>query len=94
VYDFLNTTIALANPREELALPLNGRKSNLTRNDFVRYFARERLQLNETVPTDVLARFRDAAPQWRALLDRSFLSPEMKEKFLALLEARARRCLA
>lgn len=93
-YDFLNSTIALANPQEELALPLNGKKSKLTRNDLVRYFARERLQLNEAVLTDVLARFREAVPQWRGLLDRSFLSPDMKEKFLSLLEARTQRCLA
>jgi serine/threonine-protein kinase HipA len=90
----LNTTIALPNPQEELALPLNGKKSKLTRNDLVRYFARERLQLNEAVLTEVLARFRAAVPQWRGLLERSFLSAEMKEKFLSLLEARAKRCLA
>jgi serine/threonine-protein kinase HipA len=93
-YDFLNSTIALPNPQEELALPLNGKKSKITRNDLVRYFARERLHLNEAVLTDVLARFHEAVPQWRRLLERSFLSSAMKEKFLSLLEGRAQRSLA
>ena len=92
-YDFLNTTIAIPKPQEELALPLNGKKSNLTRNDLVRYFARERLQINEKVVTETMGRFREALPQCRGLLDRSFLSLEMKEKFLSLLEARAQKSL-
>jgi hypothetical protein len=33
-------------------------------------------------------------PQWRRLLERSFLSSAMKEKFLSLLEGRAQRSLA
>ncbi len=93
-YDFLNSTIALPNPQEELALPLNGKKSKLTRDDLVRYFGSERLQLNEAVLAEVLARFRQALPHWRELLERCFLSAEMREKFDSLLETRAQRCLA
>jgi serine/threonine-protein kinase HipA len=92
-YDFLNTTIALPNPQEELALPLNGKKSKLTRHDFVRYFARDRLKLNQAMVADVLTRFRETMPRWHGLLERSFLSTGMKDKFLSLLKARAERCL-
>jgi serine/threonine-protein kinase HipA len=35
-YDLVNTTIALRAAREELALPLQGKKSKLTRNDLLR----------------------------------------------------------
>ena len=48
-YDFINSTIVLHNPREELALTLNGKKSNLSRNDFVDYYAFERLGLNKNL---------------------------------------------
>jgi hypothetical protein len=89
-----NPTIALPNPREELALPLNGKKSKLTRNDLLRYFAGERLQLNEATLIGVLARFRKAVADWHGLLERSFLSPAMANRFLTLLETRAQRCLA
>jgi serine/threonine-protein kinase HipA len=90
-YDFLNTTIALKNAKEELALPLNGKKSKLTRNNVLNYFARERLQLNERVITDVLSRFAKAISIWRELLDRSFLSAPMKEKYAAVLNERTAR---
>jgi serine/threonine-protein kinase HipA len=90
-YDFLSTTIAMKNPREELALPLRGKKSRLTRNDLMEYFAHDRLQLNERVFGDVVSRFMKAIPLWRDLLNRSFLSEEMKQKFVLLLDERTAR---
>jgi serine/threonine-protein kinase HipA len=90
-YDFLNSTIALNNPREEMALPLKGKKSGLARNDFLNYFGHERLQINERVLDDVLSRFAKAMPLWRELLDQSFLSENAKQKFLAILSQRGER---
>jgi serine/threonine-protein kinase HipA len=74
-----------------MALPVNGKKSKLTRNDLLHYFARERLQLNERVLSDVLSRFSTAIRAWRELLDQSFLSTEAKQKFTAVLTQRRRR---
>ena len=51
-YDFLNATILIKNPKEELALPLKGKTSRLTRNDFLDYFPCERLQISPTIQTD------------------------------------------
>jgi serine/threonine-protein kinase HipA len=90
-YDFLNSTIALRNPKEEMALPLKGKKSGLTRNDFLNYFARERLQINERVLNDVLSRFAKAMPLWCELLDQSFLFGDAKQKFSAILNQRGKR---
>jgi serine/threonine-protein kinase HipA len=90
-YDFLNTTIVLKNPREELALPLNGKKFRLTRKDIVDYFAREHLRINDRLLADVLVRFNEALPVWRELLGQSFLSPEMNQKFLSTIEERRQR---
>jgi serine/threonine-protein kinase HipA len=90
-YDFLNTTLALRQAKEELALPLNGKKSRLTRNDLLNYFARERLQINERILSDVLSRFAKAIPAWRKLLEESFLSNDAKQKYLALLTEREAR---
>lgn len=87
-YDFLNTTIALKDPREELALPIRGKKSKLTRKDLLDYFARERLGLNEAVFNDCLSRFRSALPVWRELLSRSFLPDASRKKYAAVLEER------
>ena len=90
-YDFLNTTIVLKNPKEELALPLNGKKSRLARKDIVDYFAREHLRINDRLLAEVLARFNKALPVWRELLGQSFLSPEMNQKFLSTIAERRQR---
>ena len=90
-YDFLNTTVALANPQEELALPLNGKKSRLSRKDLMDYFARQRLQINDRMLAGVLTRFRTALPGWRELLEHSFLSPTMKQNFLRVIDERSQR---
>ena len=46
-YDMVNSTIVLPNPKEEMALPIRGRKHNLTRNDMVSYFAQDVLSLTK-----------------------------------------------
>ncbi|SHG25910.1 serine/threonine-protein kinase HipA [Flavobacterium micromati] len=88
IYDFLNSTIAIKNPTEEMALPLKGKKSNLKASDFIEYYAKERLQLNEKTIATILEQMKKATPKWKELLEISFLSDELKEKYLELLEAR------
>lgn len=90
-YDFLNTTIALGAAKEELALPVRGKKSRLTHNDLFAYFARERLRINEKVLSDVVSRFAKAIHSWRELVNESFLSTGMKEKYAAVLTERVQR---
>ncbi|WP_223270891.1 HipA domain-containing protein [Subsaximicrobium wynnwilliamsii] len=88
VYDYLNSTIAIKNPEEEIALTLKGKKSNLKASDFINYYAKERLQLNEKTIATILEQLNKATPKWKELLEISFLSNEMKEKYLILLETR------
>jgi serine/threonine-protein kinase HipA len=91
VYDLLNTTIALTNAHEELALPLNGKKNNLTKNDFWKYLAIERLGLNHKIILDIQQEISNIIPAWRKLIGDSFLSLPMQEKYLKLLDARCER---
>jgi serine/threonine-protein kinase HipA len=88
IYDFLNSSIAIKNPEEEIALTLKGKKSNLKATDFVDYYAKERLQLNEKTITTILEQMHKTIPKWKELLEISFLSDEMKEKYLGLLEVK------
>ena len=90
-YDLLNSTIALKNPQEEMALPIRGKRSSLTRSDLLDYFAIERLQINERVLAEMLARFQSAFPRWDELLASCFLSPEKKTAFAAVLVERKAR---
>lgn len=86
IYDFLNSSIAIKNSEEEIALTLKGKKSNLKATDFIDYYAKERLQLNEKTITTILEEMHNTIPKWKELLEISFLSDEMKEKYLELLK--------
>lgn len=88
IYDFLNSSIVIKNPEEEIALTLKGKKSNLKASDFIDYYAKDRLQLNEKTIATILEQMHNAIPKWEELLEISFLSDEMKEKYLALLGAK------
>ncbi|MGA2655756.1 MAG: HipA domain-containing protein, partial [Gammaproteobacteria bacterium] len=90
-YDLLNSTIAISKPDEEMALPLNGKMRNITHKDLFKYFAVERLGLNQTVINDIKQLIQEALPLWKDYLSRSYLSVPMQQKYLALLETRCNR---
>ena len=90
-YDMINTTIALANPQEEIALPLKGRKRKLTPEILIDYFGRERLRLNEKIIAQAMERIESSLQIWRQLINRSFMNSEMKDKYSNLLFDRANR---
>lgn len=87
-YDLLNTSIAIQSPVEEIALPLRGKKKNLTRRMLVDYFGMERLGLNEKVIAKVITDIRDAQPTWESLIDNCFLSEPMQLKYKEFLSHR------
>ena len=88
IYDFLNSSIAIKNPEEEIALTLKEKKGNLKATDFVDYYAKERLQLNEKTVNTILEQMHNAIPKWKELLEISFLSNDMKAKYFNLLESK------
>lgn len=87
-YDLINTTISLANPIEEFALPIKGKKNKLNRKILVEYWGKERLGLNDQLLNQSLNTIIDNFESWTALINKSFLSKEMKEKYIALLNER------
>jgi serine/threonine-protein kinase HipA len=90
-YDLLNTTLALPGAQEELALPLNGKKRRFVKNDLLRYFAKEKLQLNEAVLSSLLNDFSAALPSWAAVVHRSFLPAELQKRYLEVVRERCER---
>ncbi|HYX34919.1 MAG TPA: HipA domain-containing protein [Oligoflexus sp.] len=90
VYDFVNSSIALRHPAEEMALTLNGKKKNFTRNILVNYFGRERLKLESKVIDEQFQRFSQDIPQWFECIDKSFLSKEFQGKYREVVESRAK----
>jgi serine/threonine-protein kinase HipA len=86
-YDLLNSTIVL-NSEAELALPLNGKKNRLKKDDFLYYFAEERLELLQKSIAQTTLRISKAYPRWIELIQKSFLSDNMKDKYKELLNER------
>lgn len=91
VYDFLNSSISIKNPQEELALSLKGKKSNFKATEIIDYFAKERLELNEKTIDTILTDMNKSLSRWTELVELSFLSDAMKEKYLKLMDNRIRR---
>ncbi|MGQ1945650.1 HipA domain-containing protein [Geofilum sp. OHC36d9] len=87
-YDFLNSSIVLKGDIEEIALTLKGKKSNLNRSDFIYYLGTERCGLTDKVIEKSLSSVQQAIPTWFKLIDNSFLTDVMKEKYSDLLKRR------
>lgn len=86
-YDLLNTTIVMK-ATEELALPLNGKKNNLNRNLFFNYYAIDRLNLTERVIDQVDQEFRSSIDSWKSLIEKSFLTEELKQEYWEVVSQR------
>ncbi len=91
VYDFLNSSISIKNPQEELALSLKGKKSNFKSTELIEYYAKERLGLNDKTVTTILSDMNKSLSKWIELVEVSFLSDTMKEKYLKVLDNRMKR---
>lgn len=87
-YDLLNTTIVVPKSQEEIALPLAGKRRNLSTKILIDYFAKERLKLNQTIISQVFNKINTEWYNWEKLIKISFLSNEMKEKYFELMKKR------
>lgn len=90
-YDLLNTTIVLRNPSEEIALTLKGKKKSLSKQILIDYFGGERCELNEKVITSIVESMFHSRPKWLEEINHSFLSDDLKEKYMDVVESRFAR---
>ena len=90
-YDILNTTIVLSEPKEEIALPVKGKKHKLDFGILIDYFGRIRMGLNRKIISLLLADLKSVVPVWNKLIGISFLPDEMKREYNLLLEKRWER---
>ena len=87
-YDLLNSSILLQGEFEEIALTLKGKKSNLNYDVLVNYFGKERCGLTDKIIEKMVDTIQKALSSWFELIDISFLSDEMKDKYGILLQKR------
>jgi serine/threonine-protein kinase HipA len=88
-YDLLNTTIS-GKTTEEIALPLKGKKKNINVKDLIEYYGKNRLNLNERTIADVLSDISSSLKKWIELVEKSFLSDEMKTRYEELIMFRTK----
>lgn len=82
-YDLLSTALVMPEDKEESALTINGKKSRIDVKDFNALAAS--LHLNDKSLQAIYKRFNKVLPQWKDFILQSFLSDEMKVKYIQLL---------
>jgi len=85
-YDLLNVAIVNPDDTEELALTIEGKKKKLKREHFDRLG--DGLELTPKQIKGVYNRLKKNKTKALQLINKSFLSAEMKEKYIELLEER------
>ena len=88
-YDLINVAIANPEDKEELALSLSGRKSSLKLDDFLR--AATTMGLEANIVLHLIENMRKALPKWKSLIQSSFLSEDMKDRYERLIMSRMNR---
>ena len=85
-YDLLSTKLLIPQDNEELALPLNGKKSHLQQADFQKFA--ESLEINSTSIKNIHKRFLAKEKALLEMIEKSFLSAAMKKNYRELLESK------
>ena len=85
-YDLLNVAIANPKDKEEMALPINGKKARIKLADFLK--ASDTMGIEQRVTLGLINGLRNAMPAWIDLINNSFLSDEMKQNYLDLISRR------
>ncbi len=85
-YDLLNAAIINPKDDEELALTLNGRKKKLQREDFIR--SASTLGIENVIVERLINKYVKLLPRFEAVIQNSFLSAELKDKYGELLRGR------
>lgn len=85
-YDLVNAAIVNPRDNEQLALTLNGRKRNLSEADFLS--AGETMGIDRKVTMRLILKFAALLSKFHQMVDQSFLSDGLKEKYHKLLSER------
>ena len=88
-YDLLNSTLVTKTLlSDEMALRLNGKILSLSREDFIDYYAKEVLAIEDRIIDQVLTKLESSLDTWKLLINKSFLSPTMKKDYTRIVEKR------
>lgn len=88
-YDLLSTVLVIPDDKEESVLTINGKKNRLKRSDFDALAAS--LKINEKSLQFIYERFNNVLPEWIAFIKQSFLSKEMQNNYVYLLNTKHKK---
>lgn len=87
-YDLLSVKLALPEDTEEFALTMNGKKTKLKREDFIKFGIS--IGLKEKVCTNLIAKIIKSIPSLITICkEADYMEDELKEKLVTLIEERA-----
>lgn len=87
-YDLLSTKLLIPEDKEETALNINGKKRNLTINDF--FAAGNTMKIDEKVQKQILSDLKKKIPDMLSFIGNSFLSDEMKSQYKSLINEKSK----
>lgn len=85
-YDLLNVHLHLPEDKEETALTLAGKKSRLTKKDFIKLGLK--FNLTEKQISNSIKRLKKEEKKMLTIIEKSFLTPENQEKYKAMIISR------
>jgi serine/threonine-protein kinase HipA len=86
-YDLLATKLLIPEDKEEIALPINGKKNNLRKSDFDIIAAR--LEIKNVVAENVYNKVSSSLNLMASFVDKSFLKEETRNNYKGLIVSRA-----
>ncbi len=87
-YDLLNSTISMGKAVEEMALSLAGKKRKIERKDLVEYYGIEKMKLTDKTIKSEMRNLINTKQDLEKLINISFLTNDMKEKYVELFSER------
>lgn len=88
-YDMLSTALVIPEDKEELALTLNGKKSNIKRTDFEKAMLCS--GVDEKVIQNIFMKFEKVFPLWDMFIRTSFLKEDAVEKYIKIISDKLER---
>lgn len=85
-YDLVASELVVEGDDEELALNLNGKKKKLILEDFQK--AMQTSGINKKAAQNILDKFKSINKSWFDLIDNSFLSNKMKQRYKELVDTK------
>ncbi len=82
-YDLVSTKLVMPDDKEDLALTLNSKKSNIRRKDFDNLL--EKYKIEPKTIENIYNKFRKTIPKWLEFIDKSFLSEEQKTNYKEII---------